>query len=168
MRFLKKAALLLLLPLLTFSVAHKFYLSVTTVQYSEKDQALQITSRIFVDDLERVLVERYGINPKLGTEGETDLAQSYLEKYLRTKLLVFANGKQQRYTYIGRQYEDDVVICYLEVPQVELKTLETVTIQNEVLTDLFGDQRNVVHFKIGDLKKSVILMKDKNKEMLKL
>ena len=61
MHYLKKSFLILLLPLFAFTAAHKFYVSVTNVTYSEKNEALQITSRVFIDDLEEVLKERYDI-----------------------------------------------------------------------------------------------------------
>lgn len=168
MKTLKKGLLVFLLPLFAFTGIHKFYLSVTKVHYSEKDQALQITTRIFVDDLDKVLKERYDIVPKLGAEDEPKLTETYLEKYLRTKFLVFVDGKQQEYTYVGRQYDTDVVICYLEVPKLDLDKIKTLTVQNEVLTDLFEEQQNVLHFKIRDYKESFVLMRDNNKGMLKL
>jgi hypothetical protein len=168
MKILTKGLIVFLLPLFAFTVAHKFYLSVTNVQYSEKDRALQITTRIFVDDLDRVLKERYGIEPKLGTKDEPKLTEAYLEKYLRTKFVVLVDGRQQGYTYVGREYNNDVVICYLEVPKLDLDKIKTITVQNEVLTDLFEEQQNVLHFKIRDYKKSFVLMRDNNKGMLKL
>ena len=62
---LKKAKMLILplamLLFLSFSSAHKFYVSVTNIVYSEEDSAFQITSRVFIDDLDKLLEERYGI-----------------------------------------------------------------------------------------------------------
>ncbi len=77
----------MILPLVAFTVAHKFYVSVTNISYSEKDRALQITSRIFIDDFEQVLLERYGIEAHLATDSETALADEFIEKYLKTKFL---------------------------------------------------------------------------------
>ena len=66
-----KGLLIVLLPLFAFTTAHKFYLSVTSIKYSEKDDALQITSRIFIDDFEKLLKERYDIEGKLATKDES-------------------------------------------------------------------------------------------------
>jgi len=49
------------LCLVSWSDFHKFYLSVTQVNYSEKEHSLQMTSRIFIDDLNNLLLKRYGI-----------------------------------------------------------------------------------------------------------
>lgn len=168
MKSLKMFFVILVLPLVAFTAAHKFYVSVTNVNYSEKDKALQITSRVFIDDLDKLLQERYDVKSKLATEEESPLADEYLEKYLRAKFVVEVNGANASYNYIGKKYDADVVIFYIEVPNVDLATLKTIQIENEVLTDLFDEQQNVVHFKVGKDKKSFVLVKSRTKGMLKL
>ena len=168
MRPIKKALLILLLPLLAFTTAHKFYVSVTNVGYSEKDDALQITSRIFIDDLEAILLERYDVIAKLDTENESAVADEYLEKYLRKKFQIEVNGEPVAYEVIGRKYDADVCIFYIEVANLNFPAVESIQIQNEVLTDLFDEQQNVVHFKINGKKKSFVLLKSDTKGMLKL
>lgn len=168
MRRFNKVLFLLLLPLVAFTVAHKFYISVTNVGYSEKDDALQITTRIFVDDMNAVLKERYGIDSKLGTKKESELDNDYFEKYLRSKFLVEVDGKTTEYTLLGKKYDTDMIICYMEVPKVNLKKVSTIAVINELLTDLFDEQQNVVHFKVNGKKKSYVLLKSDTKGMLNL
>ena len=168
MRDLKKALLILLLPLFAFTTAHKFYVSVTNVGYSEKDDALQITSRVFIDDLDELLKERYDIDAKLSTVEESELSDEYLEKYLRAKFSVEINEKTASYKLIGRKYDNDVCIFYLEIEAVELPTLKSIQIENQLLTDMFDEQQNVLHFKINGKKKSFVLIKSDTKGMLKL
>ncbi|WP_317194441.1 DUF6702 family protein [Allomuricauda sp. CAU 1633] len=163
----------LLLPLavvlfLSFTSAHKFYVSVTNVVYAEEDDAFQITSRIFIDDLNALLEERYGIKAKLATPNEAKVADEYIEKYFRAKFAMELNGKTAEYTFLGKRYDNDVVICYLEIPKVNFSGLKSVAIQNEILTDLFEEQQNVVHLKWKDQKKSFVLIKENNKGMLNL
>lgn len=168
MKFLKKGFLILLLPLLAFTVAHKFYLSVTNIVYNEKDDALQITSRVFIDDLEDLLKERYDIIGNLGTDIESGLADEYLEKYLRTKFTLEINGEIKPFDFLGRKYDTDVIIFYLEVPKVDLSSITSIQVKNEVLTDLYDEQQNIVHFKIKGKKKSFVLIKSDTKGMLNL
>ncbi|WP_419212355.1 DUF6702 family protein [Maribacter sp. X9] len=168
MKFLKTSLLVLLLPLVAFTGAHKFYISVTNVDYSEKDKAVQIITRIFIDDMNAVLKERYGLEPKLGTEKETEMDREYLDKYLRTKFVVEINGKTTPYKFIGKKYDTDMLICYLEIPDVILKELKQIAVQNEILTDIYDEQQNVVHFKVNGKKKSFVLVKSDTKGMLNL
>ena len=166
----KKAKFLLLplamLLLLSFTSLHKFYVSVTNIAYSEKDSAFQITSRIFIDDLDRLLLERYDVNAQLDTPDESKMADAYIEKYFRSKFVVEFNGEPATYTFLGKRYDTDVVICYLEIPNVKLSEIKTMSVQNEILTDLFDEQQNVVHIKWKENKKSFVLIKEKNKGML--
>lgn len=168
-----KTAKKMLLPLamvifLSFTSAHKFYVSVTNMVYSEKDEAFQITSRIFIDDMDALLKERYGIVAKLATPNESKVAQEYIEKYFRTKFAVTIDGKLVDYKFLGKQYDKDVVICYLEIPNVKLSEVRSLSVQNEILTDMFEEQQNVVHIKWKGHKKSFVLIKENNKGMLNL
>lgn len=168
MKKFRKLLFLFLLPLFAFTTAHKFYVSVTTINYSEKDDALQVTTRIFIDDLEKVLEERYDIKAGLATEEESEVANEYIEKYLRTKFLIKIDGEKRDYTYLGKKYDNDVIVCYLEVPGLGLEDTKSIEVQNELLTDLFEEQQNVVHLKINGKKKSFVLVRDNNKGMLNL
>ena len=163
----------MLLPLamllfLSFSSAHKFYVSVTNIVYSEDDSAFQITSRIFIDDLDKLLLERYGVEAKLATPKESKIADEYIEKYFRSKFVVQFDGKVVPYNFLGKRYDNDVVICYLEIPNVKLSEIKSMSVQNEVLTDLFDEQQNVVHVKWKNNKKSFVLIRENNKGMLNL
>nr|WP_298794748.1 DUF6702 family protein [uncultured Allomuricauda sp.] len=165
----KKVAILLVAILsLSFTASHKFYVSVTNMVYSEKDSAFQITSRIFIDDLEQVLEERYGIIAKLATDEESKIADEYIKKYFKTKFAITLDNKNVNYSFLGKQFDNDVVICYLELTDVDLADVKSITVQNEILTDLFEEQQNIVHVKWKGQKKSFVLIRENNKGMLNL
>lgn len=164
---LKNFWFLLVLPLFAFA-AHKFYVSVTNVNYSEKNEAIQITTRVFIDDFDRLLMMRYDFDANLATDEENADANVWIEKYLRSKFVVSVNGEQTLYDYIGKKYDGDVVVCYLEVPNVKKEELKSIAIENEVLTDLFDEQQNVVHINAKGERKSFVLVKSRPKGMLKL
>lgn len=168
MKRYKKYLLLFIFPLFAFTTGHKFYVSVTNVNYAEKDKAIQVTSRIFIDDFEKVLQERYGFTANLGTENESKLANGYIEKYLRAKFAIEIDGETASYDFIGKKYDTDVMVCYIEVPKIDLAKIASIQIDNEILTDLFDEQQNIVHFKIDGNKKSFVLMKPDTKGMLNL
>ena len=169
MHFRSKALILLIFfSLISFTVAHKFYVSVTHINYSEKEETLQVTTRIFIDDLEAVLLERYGVKTALATEEEAEFADEYIGKYLQRKMVFTVNGSIVPYTFLGKEYETDIAICYIEVPVGPLEEIEQIEIQNEVLMDLFEEQQNVVHFRIDGKRRSYVLLRESNKGMLNL
>lgn len=168
MALLKKGLLILLLPLFSFMAAHKFYVSVTQVNYSAEAEALQITSRVFIDDYENVLTMRYGDTLHLATKEEAAHADTYIEKYLRTKFVLRINDRETAYRFLGKRYDNDIMVCYLEVPAIPPNSIKSIEIQNEILTDLFEEQKNIVHLLINDTRKSFVLERENNKAMLNL
>ena len=49
-----------------------------------------------------------------------------------------------------------------------MSTATSISVENEVLMDIFEEQKNVVHFKLGNQKKSFVLIRENNKGMLNL
>ena len=168
MKYTRILFFILALPLLMATASHKFYVSVTNVKYAEDANALQITTRIFIDDLEKVLNERYSIDAQLATEKEHKNADELISKYLLTKFTIRLDGQLQEIKFLGKEYKQDLVICYLEIVDTDLKQVETIEVKNDLLTEFFEEQQNVVHLKIGAEKKSFILVRENNKGMLNL
>lgn len=158
----------MLLPILMSAAVHKFYVSVTNIEYVEDQRAFQITTRIFIDDLEEVLNTRYDIDAALTTDKELADIDTYISKYLKNKILIRINGELIPFKFLGKEYRDDLVVCYLEIEQVDLSALRSIEVTNDVLTELFEEQQNVVHLKIAGTKKSFILVRENNKGMLNL
>lgn len=161
---IKIALFCLILPLMAFTGVHKYYVSITQVEYVPKKESLQLISRIFIDDLEDVLQARYDENLVLAYKNEESQVEGYLEKYLRSKIGVKINGKEMPLTYIGKEYDKDIAIIYLEVEKV--KTISSIEFTNTVLFDLFEGQQNIMRTKINSKSKSFILTRQNDKAML--
>ncbi|KAB1067798.1 peptidase E [Tamlana haliotis] len=165
MKLNKLLLLLLILPLCAFSSLHKYYISVTQVEFVEEKQSVQIISRIFIDDFELLLRERYDEGITLAGENETPTADTYITKYLKDKINIKINGVDMTLKFIGKTYEADIMKCYLEIEGV--RAVKTFEMSNKVLFDLFSDQQNIVKTKINSKQKSFILYAQKDSNMLK-
>ena len=104
----------------------------------------------------------------LATKKESGEANFYIEKYMRSKLVISADNAIKDFVFLGKKYDNDLVICYLEVEDIDLPKHETLAVENDILTDLFDEQQNIVHFRINGEKKSFVLVKENNKGMLNL
>ncbi|QNJ96868.1 DUF6702 family protein [Constantimarinum furrinae] len=166
MKFFKIAFLLFLVPLLTASTTHKFYVSITNVEYVEKKESLQIISKIFIEDLETVLQKRFDPNVHLASKKETKKDLALLQKYVLQKINISVNDKPVNIKYIGKEYDIDVVKIYLEVEGV--KKLNSLEIENKILHDLFDEQQNIIHLKTPSTRRSLILEKENPKGLLNL
>ena len=151
----KIVLLLAVFTLVSSFVIHKFYVSVTQIDFVPKKQRIEITSRIFIDDFEKVLKKKYDKNFYLSTKKEIPEADSYIQKYLEEKLKLIINNKPFKVIFITKEVEDDILICYLKVDYFEKIT--TFEIFNSVFTEMFSEQKNIVHTDINGNKKSVLL-----------
>lgn len=161
---MKLKILMLLLVFSLSSFSHKFYVSVTEVEYNEEAKSLQIISRIFIDDLEKLLQERYDSSVRLSMKGDEGNADQLISKYLNQKFNVEVDGKNYPFKYLGKEYDKDMAVLYIEVSNVPEFT--SVKIKNAVLTDLFGDQKNLVHVEHKGETKSLILTAERDEEVL--
>ncbi|MEC3905486.1 DUF6702 family protein [Tamlana sp. 2201CG12-4] len=157
--------LLLIVPLLAFTSIHKYYISVTQVDYIKEKKSVQITSRIFIDDFERLLRERYDESITLAGDDEPANVDTYIERYLQQKLKIKINGKDAKLVFIGKVYDADIMKCYLEIENVD--NIKSFEISNKVLFDVFEDQQNIIKTKINSKQKSVILFLQKDTALLK-
>jgi hypothetical protein len=146
------------------SGAHEFYLSVTEIEYNNEKQSLQIITRVFIDDFEDVLNERYGADLQLSEEAEEGAVAENISKYLKQKLRLQVNGEELQLNYLGKEYDADQLVLYIEVEN--LAPFNKIEVTNEILTDLFDDQKNVVHVKVNDKTKSLLLMRQQETEKL--
>jgi hypothetical protein len=162
---MKRLSILLIFPLFAFVATHKYYISVTQIDYLQNKQSVQITTRIFIDDLEKLLRERYDETITLTGENEPSTADLYIERYLNEKIKIKINNKVASLSFIGKEYDVDLVKCYLEIEGV--KKIESFEISNEVLFDLYSDQQNIIKTKINSQQKSVILIPQNRSALLK-
>ncbi|MGK0254152.1 MAG: hypothetical protein ACI9OE_001643 [Mariniflexile sp.] len=155
MKPIKLLFLIFILPLFAFTAAHKYYLSVTQIDYLSDKQSVQITSRIFIDDFEKLLRERYDDKITLADKNENGTNDMYIERYLKEKIKIKINGKDVNMSFIGKEYDADIMKCYLEIENI--KVINSIEISNQVLLDIFEEQQNIVKTKINSKQKSFLL-----------
>lgn len=155
---------LILVLLNGFSFVHKYYVSITQIDFAEEQESVQITSRIFIDDLEDVFRERFNKEIVLDVDQESEMLEFYIESYIKEKVSVKINGEDVILNYLGKEYENDILFCYLEIENInEIKAIE---ITNTILFDKFDDQKNIIRFKINNKNKSFVLTQDKQMSLL--
>jgi len=164
MQKFKIPVLAILFLLFSFASVHKYYVSVTHIDYVKEKQSVQIITRIFVDDFERLLRERYDETITLATEEDEKQIDQYIKKYLLSKIKISINGEEEAISFLGKEYEDDIMNCYLEIENIpDVKTFE---VENKVLYDVFEDQKNIVRTNINNNPKAFVLILENDKGLL--
>jgi hypothetical protein len=151
----------LLIPLVSFAAIHKFYVSVTQIEYIEEKESVQMIMRIFVDDLEKLLRTRYDKSITLDESKKDDQIDAYIGKYLANKVEVKINNKLVAFKFLGKEYEDDIVFCYLEINNIS--DINDFEITNNLFFEIFKEQQNIIKADIKSKNKSIVLTSQNNK-----
>ncbi|KAF2518137.1 hypothetical protein E0W68_10385 [Flavobacterium salilacus subsp. salilacus] len=165
---MKQIARFIFLTLILFSLSaadvHKFYVAIFQMDYIPEKNVIQMTSRVFTDDLELAFEKKYNKKFYLATSREISETKQYLEMYFAEKITVTVNGTVQPIKYLGKEIEDDVLVCYYTIPTPDGVT--TINIKNTTLFDMYAEQQNMIHTNINDNKKSLLLTLDKPEGIL--
>ena len=148
------SSLLLSSFLLSFTL-HDFHTSLTQMHFEAKAQTVEVSIRMFTDDLETALTRENGGKP-VHLSGPVKPDQ-ILEKYVRKHFIVAdARRKQRTYTYLGYEQEADAHWVYLEMPASGADTFRNIVIKQDILMDLFEDQVNLINIQYNQQKKTLV------------
>lgn len=145
-----------------FAVAfylHPIHVSVTEIEFDEKEKALEIMMRAFIDDLELTLRNKLNqpeldiLDPKNGLT-----IDQMMGDYLNDHFKISLDNKPQKINYLGHEREGDAFIFYIEVSNV--KRFKTIRILNDIITETHDDQSNLVHVTVRDKVRSLRLTRN--------
>ncbi len=143
---------------------HPIHISVTEINYNEKSKSLQITSRIFIDEMELgVRAQRHEpeldiLEPKNGVTTK-QLIVNYLAAHLKIKI----DGKPAKINFLGYEKEDISFVSYLEIENI--KKARTIEVLVDLITEIHDDQSNLVHLTFKAPVKSARLTRDNPSEI---
>lgn len=138
--------------------AHPFHLSVCDMEYSERDKTIQVSHRIFIDDLENAL-SRMSEKKVFMHQTDKEVIRNLLEKYLEKNFSIQLESGSADAKFIGYEIDKDVVWCYQETSK--LNPFTSIRIKNTVLYEVFDDQQNIIHLSLSGEVKSLKLNRKK-------
>jgi len=154
-----KTSLLILFLILQVSF-HDYHLSVCEIKHVPNKKTLQVSVRIFSDDLEECLQsihsnEQIDILNPANNQRLNDMIKKYVTEHLTIKV----NGKITTPNYLDNRIKKDVVTCYLEI--IKVNKFKSIYIENTMLQSQFSDQLNLVHISRDEQTKSLKLTQKK-------
>ncbi|MBL7751031.1 MAG: hypothetical protein JNN29_06595 [Chitinophagaceae bacterium] len=134
------------------ALLHPFYVSVIEVEHNADEKTLEISCKIFTDDLEAVLLKNYGtlVDFKVASQKETQnkLVTDYIQKHLVLK----TDGKPVKLEFVGFEEEREAIWVYCQVSGVP--TVKKLELDVSILHDYNESQINLVHATAGGERKS--------------
>jgi carbonic anhydrase len=155
--------LFLLLPLFS-ATAHKFYVSKTVIEYNQRSQTFEVMCKVFTDDLELAIGSTDDNPIRLGTSKEPSNADALIENYVRKHFKIKYNDEPIHLTFVGKEAEADLTYIYFEF--FKPQEYNTISLESTILYEHFHDQQNIIDLRANASTKTVILTKDRSREVI--
>jgi len=134
---------------------HPFYISVTEIKHNEKTKSVEISAKIFFDDLEADLENEYKVRIDIIKPSNKAQIDNLLADYIKKNLMIKIDGKDYAINYLGYEIQGDATWCYLEIPKVA--RVGSIEINNGILYKLRQEQINMLNVTVGGKRQSTKL-----------
>ena len=136
------------------ATTHPYYVSTLEIDYRPNRAALQITLRVFTDDWQLMLNTHYDKNLRLDPDTDKEQVVSHSTDYLQQYLELNLNNINVTPIVLGKEYQNDQLVLYLEVTGVA--ELQTLAVSNRILFAELEGQQNIVRIKTPTKRKSFL------------
>ena len=136
--------------------SHEFYVSTTSVDFILDKSEIQITSQFFVDDVEK-LIKFQNPNTTVAFEKRySEKTNLILKDFIHKNFKISINKKMHEVKYLGYELRDDLLVVFYET-KFSKSEIFNIEIFNSFLVNFIESQKNIVHLKFKNLKKSFLL-----------
>lgn len=134
---------------------HPFYISVTEVNHNAKDKTLEISCKVFADDLEKTLKTNYKTELDITAEKDKARLDKLISDYFEKHLALVVDGKPAKLNYIGYENDKESEYCYFQIDNVP--SVKKIDITNSIFHDFTADQINIMHVTVNGKRQSTKL-----------
>lgn len=142
----------------TVAAKHPYYISVADIHHNQNFARLEITLRIFVDDLEKAIALHQSVPSFYITDPDDTSTRDMIRLYLDDRFRLAVNREAASTEFLGGEVEDDTFWAYLKVDGVG--RLDQLEIEYTVLLEVFEEQLNLVHVQQGSAIRTFRLTSD--------
>jgi hypothetical protein len=131
-------------------------LSNTSIVFNAENRAIEITSKIFTDDLEQAIeAQCYRYN---SLYPQTPEVFELVKKYIGDKISLQAGGRNVVLNFLGYSVDNDMTTLFIEGNYFNPNQ---VVVNNTILLDLYSDQQNIVEVRWNGQSKREYFTRDK-------
>ena len=126
--------------------AHPSYFSITDMDVDAQKKTIVLSIRMFTDDLETVLHNKYNVHSWIGTESEHHDSRRLLREYVNERFSITVNNGEKIEFVTDSMVvskEEDPMMCFY-MKGVTKQTIKRIEVDNRLLTDFFSRQDNLV------------------------
>ncbi|GAB4282096.1 MAG: hypothetical protein Kow0068_06680 [Marinilabiliales bacterium] len=124
------------------------------MEYVTEKKVFDIRIKLFTDDFETVLKNKYGIEPNLGKENENPGLAGYFIKYVNEHLQLYIDNKpydKNDLKFVKKEMNFEATWLFLELKAND--NIKRIKIKPTFINDLYADQKNLLIFTYGKVQK---------------
>lgn len=154
------------LSLTGFNTLHPMYISLGLIDFNPKTQSLDITFKVFTDDLQDAVRKASSRDDLfIGYEDEIPAVDSLINVYFNDQIgFSFPDETKRTMNYLGKEIELDVTWCYFQIK--DLNDLTKLEATCKLFTELFPTQTTIMHVKKDGKEKSMLFNKSRTEQAL--
>ncbi len=156
-----KSVLIILLSLYSFFTPvyvyayHPFYVSVTEMSLNSKTKSLEISCKMFAEDIEDVLKQNYKVRVDLSNDKMQVQNNKLINDYILKHFSINIDSKATAIKFVGFEKEKESVYCYFEA--LNVPAIQKISVNNTILQDYKQEQINIMHVIVNGNRKSTKL-----------
>ncbi|TDH29033.1 hypothetical protein EXU57_02875 [Segetibacter sp. 3557_3] len=121
---------------------HPFYISMTELNYDQKQKTLEVSVRVFTDDLEKAVRKDCGCKAVIMSPADKQQSGKHLSAYISKHLQLIVDGKPTAMRFVGYQQEEGSTWSFFEV--AGLDGVKKIGMVNNLLYDENSQQVNML------------------------
>jgi hypothetical protein len=137
------------------AVIHPFFVSMTDIKHNAAEQSVEVSVRIFTDDLEQTIKKNCACKIDLIKPADKAKADQLIAGYVTKHLSLVADGKTLALSYVGYEIQEGSVWSYYEVKKIT--AVKQLQITNSLLHDYKDQQVNMIQVNANGYRKIVKL-----------
>lgn len=134
---------------------HPFYIAVTEINFNTSDKTLEVSCKMFADDLEQIIEKNNHTQLDISSEKDKANFDNYIPAYVKRHLSLSIDGKASSLSYIGFEKDKESAYCYFQVENIS--ALKKIDINNSLLHDFTSEQVNIIHIMVNGKRQSTKL-----------
>jgi hypothetical protein len=134
---------------------HPFYIAVTEINLNTSDKTLEVSCKMFADDLEQVIEKNNHAQLDISSDKDKASFDKFIPAYVKNHLGLSVDGKAANLSYIGFEKEKESAYCYFQLENIS--SLKKLDVFDSLLHDFTSEQINIIHVTVNGKRQSTKL-----------
>ena len=164
-KLLKIGAIALMFLVFSAFGVHKFYVGMFQLEFVAHKKEIQITTRLFIDDVNVALEKKYSKKTFIAEAKESKEDQVFLQNYIAENFKIKINNQPKSFVFLSKEVDNNVLVCYFKIK--DIPKVNSLQIENSIMMELFSEQQNIIQFNNNGKKSSLLLTSETTAGTLK-